>query len=272
MEKRKRVRYDDPSWVGQRFGRLTVLGYQPAVVNGRSWDWIVKCDCGTVKTVGAYFVYSGQTVSCGCYFREVRASRPKKFEHPAKEYKRLYGIYNGIKKRCYCKTDFRYKDYGGRGIVMCDEWLNPIDGFDKYVDWSLSHGYADNLTIERLDVNGNYCPENCAWITLQEQRYNTRDTLWVNFRGERVRFNDLCALSKVSYDTLHDRVFSRGWDIERALSEPSERNEKSFAQKCREHGINPGTAQSRIAKLGWSEERALNTPPRGRGSNQKTYN
>lgn len=223
MEKRKLVRYDDPLWIGQRFGRLTVLGYQPAVVNGRSWDWIVECDCGTVKTVGAYLVYSGQTVSCGCYFREVRSIKSKKFEHPVKEYKRLYGIYNGIKTRCYNKNEPRYRDYGARGIVMCDEWLNPVDGFDKFVDWSLSHGYADNLSIDRIDVNGNYSPDNCRWLTLSEQNGNKRDTIWVEYKGEMVRFQELCKRSVVSYDTTHDRVFKRGWDIERALTTPSVR-------------------------------------------------
>ena len=216
------AKYNNPEWIGQRFGRLTVIGSERRT-QGRGWLWIVRCDCGTVKRVAPVDVRKGAIRSCGCYHDEVCTARATKFKHSVYENKRLYGIYNGIKKRCYNKNEPRYRDYGARGIVMCDEWLNPVDGFDKFVDWSLSYGYADNLSIDRIDVNGNYSPDNCRWLTLSEQNGNKRDTVWVKYKGEMVRFQELCKRSVVSYDTTHDRVFKRGWDIERALTTPSMR-------------------------------------------------
>ena len=195
-----------------------------------------------------------------------------KHKYPAKEYKRLHGIYHGIKKRCYNQNSPRYKDYGGRGINMCAEWVDPECGFDAFVEWALSHGYNDELTIERIDVNGNYAPDNCSWITMQEQRNNQRGTLWVDYKGEKVRLKEICdKIGVVSYDTAHDRIYHRGWDVERALTEPSVRQKKSLSQKSKEHGLSPSTVRDRIVKLGWSEERALNTPCVGLGANGKTY-
>ena len=192
--------------------------------------------------------------------------------HPAKQFKRLHGIYHGIKKRCYNANSPRYKDYGGRGIKMSDEWLDSDTGFDAFVDWSLENGYTDSMTIERIDVNGDYCKENCKWITIEEQRKNKRDTLWVEYKGEKVRLQDLCeSVAIVSYDTVHDRIFKRGWDLERALTEPSHALRKSLSQKSREHGLDPRLVRDRMSKLGWSEEDALNTPNAGLGANGKTY-
>lgn len=193
-----------------------------------------------------------------------------KYRHIVAENKRIHNIYHKIKRRCYNEKEPRYKDYGGRGIVMCDEWLNPVDGFDKFVDWAFANGYRDDLTIERIDVNGNYCPENCKWITLKEQGFNQRRTLWVDYKGEHIQLRKLCSRLGKSYDTVHDRVYKRGWNLERALSEPSQQ-EDSFLKKCKEHGLNPRTVKDRIEKFGWSEERALNTPTIGRGANKNTY-
>lgn len=194
-----------------------------------------------------------------------------KFKHPTKQYRRLYGIYNGIKKRCYNNRCSRYKDYGGRGISMCAEWLNRDNGFDSFVDWALANGYADDLTIDRIDVDGDYSPKNCRWCTLKEQNQNKRTTIWVDYRGEHIQLMELCERAAVSYDTVHDRLFKRGWDIEDAVNKPSDRERKSWRQMCKEHGINPATARDRVVKLGWTEDQALNTPCLGRGANQASY-
>lgn len=185
-----------------------------------------------------------------------------------KKYKRLYKTYHSMKRRCYNDREKRYKDYGGRGIKICDEWLQS---FDNFAEWALNNGYADNLTIDRINVDGNYEPSNCRWITLKEQRRNCRNTRWVEYNGEKIQLFTLCERLGLSYDTTHDRIYKRGWELERALTEPSQLV-TSFAKKCREHGINPITAKDRIVKLGWTEEEALNTPTKGRGANQTTYN
>lgn len=268
MAKRK---YTEESYIGQKYGLFTVESIECQEICGRNRTvWRVKCDCGTEKTIVPYLIVSGNQKSCGCYRNEAARGRHKKYEHSIYEYKRLYGIYGGIKKRCFNKKEPRYKDYGGRGITMCEEWANPNDGFDKFVEWSLSHGYADDLTIERNDVNGDYFPENCSWITRKEQCNNKRDTIWVDYHGEHIQLMKLCNRLGLSYDTINDRIVKRKWDVERAIETPSMMDDP-LSQKAREHGLNPKTVRDRIYKLGWSEERALNTPCLGRGANQKTY-
>ena len=254
-------------WLGKRYGRLVVIGFEH---EPRKWKWRCECDCGKITMVSPGDVKSGKTRSCGCLHDECIKERATKFKHNVYENKRLYSIYNGIKKRCYNSHEERYKDYGGRGIVMCEEWLNPNSGFDAFVEWSLANGYTEEMTIERKDVDGNYEPSNCEWLTLREQACNKRDTIWVDYKGEHIQLRKLCERLGVSYDTVHDRVRDRGWSIEDAVSIPSNRA-NSFSRKCRERGLNPATVRDRIVKLGWSEERALNTPSRGRGSNGKTY-
>ncbi len=196
-----------------------------------------------------------------------RGKIPPRYRHRIDEYRSLWSRWNGIKRRCTNENDERYHQYGGRGIKVCDAWL---ESFDNFADWALAHGYADTLTLERIDVNGDYCPENCKWISLQEQSLNKRGTKWVDYQGEHIQLIVLCDRMGLSYDTVHDRIYKRGWSVEDALTKPSQRT-NSLMSKCRERGIKYSIVLDRIHKLGWSEERALNTPSVGRGANSKTY-
>ena len=126
------------------------------------------------------------------------------------------------------------------------------------------------MTIERNDVNGNYCPENCSWIPLPEQRFNQRGTIWVDYKGEHIQLMKLCKRLGITYDTVHNRICDSGWDVEKAIETPSMFAD-SLSKKAREHGLNPATVSDRIKKFGWSEERALNTPTIGRGAHKYTY-
>lgn len=210
-------------YLGKRYGRLKIIGFEHAPRPNRKWMWVCECDCGTRKVLSPGDVKNGKVRSCGCLHNECAKERATKFKHSVYEYKRLYSIYNGIKKRCYNRNELRYKDYGARGIVMCDEWLNPRDGFDRFAEWALSNGYDDTLTIERIDVNGDYAPYNCKWITLVEQSRNKRCTKWVEYKGERIQLIVLCQRENVCYDTVHDRIYHRGWELERAIKTPSQR-------------------------------------------------
>lgn len=261
---------NDQKWVGKKFGRLTVIGFEKREREGGGWNWVVQCECGAKKTVSPYSLKSGAVKSCGCLRDETSRERFTKFKHKKEENKRLYAIFHGIKRRCYTKSEKRYKDYGGRGIKMCDEWINKEDGFDRFVDWALENGYNETLTIDRIDVNGDYSPENCRWITLVDQANNKRETLWVDYRGEHIQLMVLCNRLGVSYDTAHDRIYKRGWTVERAIETPSQQ-EGSLRKKCKAAGINYGTVISRIQKFGWTEEEALNTPSDGRGANISNY-
>lgn len=253
------MKNNSQDWIGKRFGRLTVIGFSHNEKPLRGWSWLCECDCGVKKILSPSEVKSGKIKSCGCLHDELCRSRAKKFKYSVHEYKRLYSIYNGVKKRCYREEEPRYKDYGGRNITVCDEWLNPNTGFDSFVEWSLSHGYADNLTLDRVDVEKGYSPNNCRWITLQSQNRNKRDSLYVEYKGEKVLLIDLCEKLELSYDTVHNRIYSLGWTVEKAITAPSQQ-ESSLRAKCRKHGIAYETVRSRINKLGWDEERALTTP------------
>lgn len=139
--------------------------------------WNCKCDCGKTFVVRAYNLKSGNTKSCGCLQKEIARASHEKHN---KTGTRLYYIWEHMKQRCTNPNDPAYNYYGGRGIKVCNEWTND---FQPFHDWAISNGYADNLTIDRIDVNGNYEPSNCRWITLKHQQRNKRNNTKVLFKG-----------------------------------------------------------------------------------------
>lgn len=122
---------------------------------------------------------------------------------------RLYRIYNNMKTRCYNPNSPSYKNYGGRGITICEEWLND---FKAFYDWAISHGYRDDLTIDRIDVNGNYEPSNCRWVNAYIQSNNTRRNNYITFFGETRTLKEWADYFGINEKTVRDRI-KRGWDI-----------------------------------------------------------
>ena len=157
---------------GQRFGRLTVIGRAPRKGNTEQACWECLCDCGNTITTLGYCLRSGGTTSCGCYHKEVSG---KVFRTHGLRNTKLYNVWCSMKERCHTPSNTSYKNYGARGIKVCDEWLK----FEPFYEWAISNGYSEGLSIDRIDVNGNYCPENCRWSTKEVQANNTRANHYV---------------------------------------------------------------------------------------------
>lgn len=165
---------------GMKFGKLTVICRADDYVqpNGnKSTQWLCSCECGKNKIVKAAYLVSSHTVSCGCYAKDLLKKRSIKH---GKRQTRIYRTWCGIKRRCYNKNDKAYKHYGERGVTICEQWK---DDFSSFYNWATKNGYTDELSIDRIDNNGNYCPENCRWVTAKEQNRNYSRNHNITFNG-----------------------------------------------------------------------------------------
>lgn len=163
---------------GKVFGRLTVLE-QFGRTNDRHILWKCSCECGNEAIVSSHQLVSGKTKSCGCLCKEntSKANRKHGATGDHSNIDRLYRIWSSIRKRCNTQTCKDFKNYGGRGICVCKEW----DDFTKFRDWTLKNGYSytaafGKCTIDRIDVNGNYEPNNCRWVGMDIQQRNKRNS------------------------------------------------------------------------------------------------
>lgn len=193
---------------GKRFGRLIVLGLE--FVKGQS-HWRCKCQCGKETVVQRAHLKSGTTKSCGCLREEINRT-PKHGETNTP----VYGIWSGIKFRCNNPDSQAYKYYGARGIKMCDEWEDDYPTFKK---WMVEQGYKKGLTVERIDFNKGYTPDNCRLVPLEEQTKNTRRNLFVEYKGKKMIMKDWSRELNINYRTLLSRYRNgdRGAKLFRSL-------------------------------------------------------
>ena len=183
-------------------------------------------------------------------------------KYPKRLYKRLHNIWCHMRQRCQNPRNMAYKDYGGRGIFVCPEWEDS----DVFIEWALTHGYADNLTIDRINNDDGYYPGNCRWITKKEQNDNRRSGLGkFLYRGEEKTLLEWCTELNISYDAMRERIVNKGMSVEEAFETPLATDKPSFTQLCKDHGINPVTVITRMNRFGWDLEKALTTPPQKAG-------
>lgn len=170
----RKPKYPIEVWKGKKFNHLTITGY-----NLHLGMFICKCDCGRETLAKPTFLFNGEKQTCGneecVYHRYLVYEKPKETAKHNGCGTRLYSIWKGMKYRCYYETSDSYKNYGGRGIKICDEWRTD---FSAFRDWAMSHGYTDNLSIDRIDNDGDYEPNNCRWVTMKEQARNKRPYLF----------------------------------------------------------------------------------------------
>ena len=200
---------------GDKFGRLTAV--KIANKSGHSYKWLFECECGNKKEIDIYSVLNNKTKSCGCL--QVERARIRNSTHGAcrnGKSSRLYGIWQQMRNRCFSPKTKSYKNYGARGIKVCDEWLK----FENFQEWAINNGYADDLSIDRIDNDGNYEPSNCRWADIYTQANNKRRNVYYEAFGEKHTLTEFSRIYGINWATLYRRVVTNGWDVETALTKP----------------------------------------------------
>lgn len=191
---------------GQKFGRLTVLDRLHNHHDKKQTHWLCVCDCGNLVEVFGFMLRNGNTKSCGCLNKEIITTHDKSNT-------RLYNIWTLMKARCYNKNNRAYHNYGGRGIAVCDVWR---DNFQAFYDWSMVNGYTEGLSIDRINNDDNYTPDNCRWATRKQQNRNTRRNRMYTINGVTKCLQYWCDYYKLNRSTVCNRL-NKNWSIEKAL-------------------------------------------------------
>lgn len=193
--------------VGERFGRLTVVERLDSTERGHSM-WLCRCDCGAEKSVLGTSLRKGATKSCGCLSKEITA---QSHTTHGKSATRTFAIWRGMKTRCQNKNSISFKNYGGRGITVCERWMT----FENFLA-DMGECPA-GFSIDRIDPNGNYEPRNCQWVSHKTQQNNRRNNHLITLNGETKTLTEWCEAMKLSENTVRLRL-AKGWPAERALS------------------------------------------------------
>ena len=202
---------------GQKFNRLTVIKYL-YTKNKRAY-WLCKCACGNEIVVPTTALKSGNTKSCGCLHIEqtkinISKAIKKQTKYKSKAEKDIGKKYTSIKQRCNNPNCKAYKNYGGRGIIMCDEWAN---NFKTFYCWAIANGYKEGLTIDRINVNGNYEPNNCRWVSNLKQQNNKRNSHYIIYDNKKLTCSEWARELNIPVGTILYRI-SKGYETKEVLN------------------------------------------------------
>lgn len=214
--------------VGERFNYLIVIKLDTdRTEKKRRSYWICNCDCGNIKSVRGDSLIDESIKSCGCLKKKQDRLNLGTSTHNLYR-TRQYNIWSGMKARCYNSNAEKYKVYGARGIKICDEWKND---FLNFYNWTINNGYSDELSIDRIDVNGNYEPSNCRWATSIEQSRNKQNTLYYTIEGVKKPFREWCETYNVDYKTAHNRFKKCGIKNPNKIFYQGNLNQKAMNEK-----------------------------------------
>lgn len=220
----KREETSREKMIGRRFGNLMVLGEERS---GEHKYWKCRCDCGNIKIASTSYLLNGTAKSCGherCnpYRKDTpRNKSPLTASGKRKlcylEHQRILQIRRSMIQRCECENNENYKWYGGKEIKICEEWRNdPL----KFYDWAIESGYAENLTIDRIDPNGDYFPENCRWVTMKVQNRNKTNSILIEYNGDKKTLSEWCEILNLPRATIRHRIYKMNMDIKEAFTIP----------------------------------------------------
>lgn len=198
---------------GRTYNRLTVIKYIGRNEKNTASLWECKCSCGRTTIVSSNNLKRGNTKSCGCYSAE---NASKRLKTHGKTGTPLFNIWMTMKARCYNPNNEKFKRYGFRGIKICDEWRNSFSAFES---WSLTHGYKEGLSIDRIDNDGDYCPENCRWATRTVQANNTSTNVFITYNGEKKTATEWERILGMNPKTMMRRK-EVGWSDKECIETP----------------------------------------------------
>lgn len=255
---------------GRRYGKLVAVK-PTSKRKGTLVVWECKCDCGATAYVPSAYLTSGNTKSCGCYKSECSKARLKTHGDTKT---RLWIEWVNMKQRCLNPKSSSYERYGAKGVSVCEEWKNSYTAFKS---WTMSNGYADDLTIDRIDGTKGYSPENCRWVTKTQQANNRKTNKIVTYGDFTGTLSELCKKLSLSYPLVSERL-RFGWSVEEAIELPPNSSVKKkqrlvtvfgrtmcLADWSRETGIHFNVLRERL-QAGWDAERALTEKVKKKGT------
>lgn len=206
---------------GDKFGKWTIIEeITPKIISEKPRRMFrCQCECGNIGEVQLACLRNGHSTSCGC--EQKRRAAEAQTKHGLADKHPLYLTWKNMKKRCNYPNASEYENYGGRGICVCEEWSNS---FQNFYDWAINNGWSRELTIDRIDTNGNYCPENCRWANMETQMNNMTKNHYIEYNEDTYTLSTLSKHLNIPYNIVRYRLSNCKWTVEQLINYYNDRN------------------------------------------------